>query len=261
MSTEKNSISLLCELSSIFHINNENFILEFNWHHTPVKAGQFFMIQPERSSVFLPRPISIFEYNIEQNYIKFLIVKVGKGTEELSQLQPGEKVRLTGPFGNSWAGFLPENGRAALVGGSAGVAPLAALMAELPEYNFHFFAGFKNGFKNKDEENAMLGSAKKTKKLIITAEDGINALNGRIIDFIFEPESYDVIFGCGSTMMLKALKKKCDSRNVKCFISTESRMACGVGACLGCSVRTINGNRRCCADGPIFSAGDVLFNE
>jgi dihydroorotate dehydrogenase electron transfer subunit len=174
MSTEKNSISLLCELSSIFHINNENFILEFNWHYTPPKAGQFFMIQPERSSVFLPRPISVFEYSTQQNYVKFLIVKVGKGTEELSQLQTGDKVRLTGPFGNSWAEFLPENGRAALVGGSAGVAPLAALMAEMPEYNFHFFAGFKNGFKNKDEENAMLGSAINAKKLIITAEDGVN---------------------------------------------------------------------------------------
>ena len=261
MYTAGNAKSLLCELSYISNVNRETFILQFNWHDVPPKAGQFFMLKPERSGVFLPRPISIFEYNTNQNCLKFLIVKVGKGTEELSKLQPGEKVRLSGPFGNSWADFLPENGKAALVGGSAGVAPLAALMAEMPEYDFHFFAGFKNGFKNKEEENSMLGAAVNARKLVITAEDGINALNGRIVDFLFEPENYDVIFGCGSSQMLKSLKKKCVSRNVPCFISTESRMACGVGACLGCTVHTKNGNRRCCADGPIFSAGDVLFDE
>ena len=219
------------------------------------------MIKPDRSSVYLPRPISIFEYNTSTNILKFLIAIKGKGTEELSLLNEGEKVRLTGPLGNSWADFLPENGKAALVGGSVGIAPLSALVAEKPSYFFHFFAGFRQGFPGKEEENAIMGHGVNAKKLVITAEDGKNALIGRIVDFIYEPETYDVIFGCGPTPMLHALKKKAESKNIPCFLSMESRFACGVGACLGCTIRTVNGNRCCCKHGPIFPAGDIIFDE
>jgi NAD(P)H-flavin reductase len=242
-------------------VNTEFFILNFNWNSYTPRAGQFFMLKPERGSVFLPRPISIFEYNASQNSLKFLVAKRGKGTEELSQILAGEKVRLTGPFGNAWADFLPESGKAALVGGSTGVAPLAALVAENPGYHYHFYAGFKNGFREKEEENAFLGLAVNAKKIIVTAEDNRNALGGRIVDYLFEPQNYNVIFACGSVPMLQAVKKKCVSKNVPCYLSLESRMACGTGACLGCTIKTVRGNRRCCADGPIFSAGDVLLDE
>ena len=255
--------SLLCELVNNTFINSEHFTLEFKWESTPPKAGQFFMIKPQRSSVFLPRPISIFEYNPIQKLVKFLIVKIGTGTIELSQMQPGEKARLTGPLGNAWSDFLPEmqpGFQAALVGGSAGVAPLAALVFEKPDYNFHFFAGFKNGFNEKEEENLILGCALNANKLTVTAEDGKNAVNGRIIDFIPNPQNYNVIFACGSTLMLKALKEKLSiSKEALCYVSSESRMACGVGSCLGCTIHTLNGNRRCCADGPIFPINDIIF--
>ena len=253
--------SVVCELAANLHVNGEIFIMHFNWDGHAPRAGQFFMLRPLRSSVFLPRPISVFEYNGEQKFLKFLIAKRGKGTEELSHLQAGEKVQLTGPLGNAWADFLPESGKAALVGGSVGVAPLAALMAEKPGYLFHFFAGFRQGFREKEEENAVLGFAVNAKKLVIAAEDGRNALGGRITDFLFEPENYDVLFACGPGAMLQAVKKKCEQKSVPCFLSLESRFACGVGACLGCTIRTVKGNRRCCADGPIFPAGDILFDE
>ena len=255
--------SLVCELTANSPVNEELFILHFSWNAPPPRAGQFFMLKPARTSVFLPRPISVFEYNSGQNSLKFLVAKKGKGTLELSQLRHGEKVQLTGPLGNAWADFLPESGKIALVGGGVGVAPLAALAAERPGCNFHFFAGFKNGFREKEEENAVLASAVNAKKLVITAEDGKNALNGRIVDFLFEPKSYDAIFACGPVPMLRALMKKCRAENVhrNCFFSLESRMACGVGACLGCSINTVNGSRRCCADGPIFPAGDIILDE
>jgi NAD(P)H-flavin reductase len=253
--------SQICELTQIFHINDDSFILHFNWTGPAPYAGQFFMIKPERTSVFLPRPISIFEYNEPQKLVKFLIAKRGRGTEELSMLNYGEKVRLTGPFGNKWADFLPETGKAALIGGSVGIAPLAALTAEKPGFNFHFYAGFKNGFRKKEDENAFIGSAVNAVKLVISAEDGRNALGGRIVDYLFEPQNYDVIFGCGSIPMLQAVKKKCEQKKIPCFLSLESRLACGAGACLGCTVRTVKGDKRCCAEGPIFPAGELLLNE
>jgi len=256
----KNALSI-CELASNIPVNDEVFILSFFWKGPAPQAGQFFMIKPLRSSVFLPRPISVFEYSGAQSTVKFLIAKMGKGTEELSSLQTGEKVQLTGPFGNSWADFLPDGASAALVGGGLGVAPLAALSAQMPDYGFHFYAGFRNGFNDKHEENAILGGALYSKKIVVAAEDGKNALNGRIVDFIFEIEKYDAVLACGPFAMLRAIKKKCDKHNVPCFLSLESRMACGVGACLGCTIRTLKGNVRCCTQGPIFASQEINFDE
>jgi len=254
------SCSTVCELFSNTSINDEYFVLQFVWEFKPPKAGQFFMLKPLRSSVFLPRPISIFEYNPEQKTVKFLISRRGKGTQELSQIYTGEKVQLAGPFGNCWSDFLEDNQNIALVGGSAGVAPLAALVAEKPDYQFHFYAGFKQGFREKEEEDTILGCGTRARKIIVTSEDGRNALIGKIVDFILEPESYDAVFGCGPMPMMNALKKKCEAYSIPCFLSMESRFACGIGACLGCSISALNGRRRCCKDGPIFPAGEIIFD-
>ncbi|MCL2720113.1 MAG: FAD-binding oxidoreductase [Treponema sp.] len=252
---------LTCELYENKTINDEFFILQFIWEHKAPKAGQFFMLKPLRTSIFLPRPISIFEYNQESKILKFLISKRGKGTQELSQLNPGEKVQLTGPLGNTWHDFLPENGKVLLVGGSAGVAPLAALVFEKPYFDFHLYAGFRQGFNEKYQENMMLGAGVNAKKTVISAEDGRNALIGLITDFLYDLETYDIVFGCGPLPMLNALKKKCLYKKVPCIISMESKFACGVGACLGCTIYTVNGNKRCCKEGPIFPAQEVMFNE
>ena len=259
------SNSHVCEIVSNLSINEEFFILQFVWEHPVPKAGQFFMIKPVRSSTFLPRPISICEYNPKTKIVKFLIAKRGKGTQELAMLNTGEQVLLIGPLGNAWSDFIPEtsnvNSKIGLVGGSAGVAPLSALVAEKPDLNFHFFAGFRQGFREKEEEDAILGYAVKSKKLIISAEDGKNALIGRITDFIVDIENFDVIFTCGPIPMMNAVKKRCEAKKVPCFLSMESRFACGVGACLGCTIHSVNGNKRCCKDGPIFSAGEIKFDE
>ncbi|MCL2181065.1 MAG: dihydroorotate dehydrogenase electron transfer subunit [Treponema sp.] len=253
--------SIVCDLVSNTSINGDFFILQYRWEGEAPRAGQYFMLKPLRSCVFLPRPISVFGFDNEAKMLRFLIFKRGKGTEELYNLVQGEKTLLTGPLGNAWADFLPESGRAALVGGSAGVAPLAALAAEKPDFYFEFFAGFKNGFFDKGQENAVLGSALKTKNIVVAAEDGRNAQYGQILDFIKNPEFYDVIFACGSIPMLAALKRKCQPKKVPCFISMETVFACGVGACLGCTVQTVNGNRRCCKDGPIFDSQEIIFND
>ena len=253
--------SLVCELVSNTHVNDEVFILQFLWDGYAPKAGQFFMVKPLRGSTFLPRPISVFDYDEAQKIIKFLIARRGRGTDELSQMNSGEKARLTGPLGNAWEDFLPENGMTALVGGGVGIAPLAALVSEKPDYNFHFYAGFRNGFREQDKEDAMLGGALCAKKLVVSAEDGRNAFRGRIVEYLFEPEIYRAVLACGPEPMLKAVIKKCKAESVPCYVSLEKRMACGVGACLGCTVRTAKDNRRCCLDGPIFSAQELIFDE
>jgi len=262
--------SVFCELINNTSINSEIFRLDFVWQSTaqaqlaPPKAGQFFMVKPKHSAVLLARPISVA--NIESDTVQFLVARRGRGTRELAAMRCGDEAELIGPLGNAWTDFFPmiKNGNnkpIALVGGGIGIAPLQALLCEKTEYSFDFYAGFRTGFKNQDEKTALLGPVVlETERLTLASEDGKTGLKGRIPDFL-EPEKYAAVCACGPEPMLRAVVAKCKAAGVPCFVSMERRMACGVGACLGCTVKTVNGNRRCCADGPVFNADEVIFDE
>jgi NAD(P)H-flavin reductase len=259
--------SLFCDLVSNTVINEEIFRMDFAWEGKAPKAGQFFLVRPERSSFFLGRPISVARR--EDGKISFLVARRGKGTAELAEIKPGERAELTGPLGNAWLDAIPEgalnNGSAniALVGGGIGLAPLMALGDELPRNSFDVYAGFKTGFSGDGEREQLLGPLlHNSNRFILATEDGSEGEKGRIPDF-FDPSPYAFVFACGPEPMLKAVAARCKAsgKNTNCFISMEKRMACGVGACLGCTVKTRAGNRRCCADGPIFNAAELVFDE
>jgi NAD(P)H-flavin reductase len=236
--------------------------LEFLWPGPKPEGGQFFMVKAERSGVFLGRPLSAASFKPGPNggpgVLGFLILERGQGTRELCSLRPGEKAEISGPLGNSWARAAADipQGTAAFISGGVGVAPLACYAPELGERPFDFYAGFKS------KPYGIEGI--KGRSLIIATEDGAEGLKGRIPDF-FSPASYSVVFSCGPEAMLKTVAAICEEAGVPCFISLERRMACGVGACLGCTVKTRAGdtrqNRRCCADGPIFDANMVILDE
>jgi len=299
---------MVCELVNNISINEEIFRLDFVWQSAQIKlaaskasaprAGQFFMIKPKQSSVFLGRPISVARWEpaatdqdfirrkaqgkktpyqryltgkyLESDTVSFLIARRGQGTRELAAMHTGDEAELIGPLGNAWADFLPlakdgDKKPIALIGGGIGIAPLNALLLETilretSEYRFDLYAGFRTGFKNDEEKFALLGACIEANKIVIATEDGTDGHKGLIPDFL-EPEHYAAVCACGPEPMLKAVAAKCKAAGVPCFISMERRMACGVGACLGCTVKTVSGNRRCCADGPIFKADEVIFDE
>jgi NAD(P)H-flavin reductase len=264
-------------------VNASIFSLEFLWRGSVPRAGQFFMVRPKRSSVFLGRPLSVAAWKEAAGdkgftrTVQFLVARRGKGTAELAEMNIGESAELTGPLGNAWTDFLfsanmgreGEGGEkpVALVGGGIGVAPLRALFVDdmrsaagLPNYGFAFYAGFRTGFRDMEEKQALLGPVlHEARNLVIATEDGGGGQKGLIPGFL-EPEKYAAVCACGPEPMLKAVAKRCAAARVPCFVSLERRMACGVGACLGCTVRTVNGNRRCCADGPVFNAEELVFD-
>jgi NAD(P)H-flavin reductase len=264
---------LSAELTGNTGINREIFRLEFAWHGPAPRAGQFFMIRPRRGSVLLGRPISAAGWGAGKDgskTLRFLIARRGKGTAELGELRLGEEAELTGPLGNAWTDFLPGAGEKpiALIGGGIGTAPLLALPAEEPPgVSFDFYAGFRTAFKTGEERYALLGPAALLPpgRLTLAFEDPAAPLDsphdrrGRIPGFL-DPAPYAAVFACGPEPMLKAVADKCRAAGTPCYISLERRMACGAGACLGCTVRTIAGNKRCCADGPIFPAGELIFD-
>jgi NAD(P)H-flavin reductase len=251
-----------CTVFSVSAVGPGIFRLDCSWPGGAPRPGQFFMVKPERSAVFLPRPISAAGWTEDSGgRLSFLVAERGRGTKELAALRPGECIFLSGPLGNCWEDFLPGGKTAekpvALAAGGIGIAPLLALADALARgtqkespVSFDFFAGFKAasfGLENL-----------KARSLIIASEDGSEGRRGRIPDFL-PAEQYAAVYACGPEAMLRAVRERC-GQNVPCYVSMERRMACGVGACLGCTVHTAEGNRRCCADGPIFPA-EKIFSQ
>lgn len=217
-------------------------------------AGQFYMLRAMKTGILLGRPISIFHaektpHGVE---LQFLILVKGKGTQELCALEADDKIQLLGPLGNTFA--KPEaTDKVCIVGGGIGVAPVADFSENLNPNTYDFYACFKSG--SYGLENV------KAKNLIITTDDGSVGTKGMVSAVLtaqkLKDEGYSVVYACGPTPMLAYIKSICQEANVKCWISMEARMACGMGVCLGCTIPTTEGYKRCCKDGPIFD-GTIL---
>ena len=260
--------AFLCECAASVAIAPETVSLEFVWPGFAPRAGQFFLIKPRRSGVFLGRPICVADWKGSfdtSGILRFIVARRGKGSRELADIKPGEEADLIGPLGNYWAmaDFFSDtnesSGPVALVGGGIGIAPLLALEKELAggklgSVPFDFYAGFRFapfGLESLNSENM--------RSLVIATEYGSEGLRGHVTDF-FTPAGYSAVFVCGPELMLKAVVDSCRAAGVPCYVSLEKHMACGVGACLGCTVKTAGGNRRCCVEGSIFNAGEVCFD-
>ena len=276
MNSQSAKKTCVCECTDSAFVTADIVRLEFFWPGPAPRPGQFFLIKPRRTEVFLARPISVAGWKTRkqpvpvknvgkrpvavERRLSFLVAVKGRGSRDIAAIRPSEEAELTGPLGNSWPIELIPRGPVALIAGGIGIAPLLALATELGKEPgevedgtkglvFDFYAGFRS---------VPFGQRVKARSLIIATEDGSQGLKGRITDF-FKPSGYKVVFACGPEAMLKTVAGICAAGEVPCLISMEKHMACGVGACLGCTVKTIVGNRRCCAVGPVFNALDIQF--
>ncbi len=233
-----------------------------------VEPGQFFMLRRVPSQVLLARPVSV--YRAEQGeggawQVTFLILQKGQGTAELGSLSAGDRVSLIGPLGNTFPkpadlGLAARSdGSAAIciVGGGIGVAPVAGFAATLPAKSYDFYAGFKSGSYGLEKLQAA--------RLVVATNDGSCGVKGmlpQVLDAaILRSSGYQAVYACGPEPLLAYVKKICGEAEIPCFLSMESAMACGMGACLGCTIPTTEGNKRCCADGPVFPGEILLFPE
>jgi len=263
--------AFFCECTASSFAAPDTVSLEFLWPGPPPRGGQFFLIKPRRTGVFLGRPISVAGWKPVVSdsgspaiKLRFIVAQRGQGSRELVDLRPGEEAELIGPLGNYWAqadifaDLSSEPQPIALVGGGIGIAPLLAFAAELGSTKlipFDFYAGFRSvSFGLEDL------TSQGPRSLVIATEDGSEGAKGFITEF-FSPAGYGAVFVCGPEPLLKAAGDACTASGVPCFVSLEKHMACGVGACLGCTVKTTGGNRCCCVEGPIFNAKEVCFDN
>lgn len=219
--------------------------------------GQFFMLRAKPSSVLLCRPISVFSSKKIDTIIQldFLILKRGKGTSELCDLQVTSQVDLIGPLGNTFP--QPQGFPVAIIGGGIGVAPVAGFASTLSPSSYDFYACFRTGSYGLETI--------KPSTLIITTNDGTCGIRG-MLPVVFTTDvihnnGYKAVYACGPEAMLLYVQKTCLEAKIPFYLSMESRMACGVGACLGCTIHTTEGNRRCCKDGPVFNGEKIIFNK
>lgn len=223
------------------------------------KPGQFINVYCNDSSRLLPRPISICEVNGEEIRIVYRVA--GKGTKELSGIRPGEKINVTGPAGNGYDVDMIDKTYSSvmLFGGGVGIPPMVELSKRL-KIKTDVFLGYRDClFLNEDFS--------KDAVIHIATEDGSAGTRGNVLDALkASGVDADLICACGPLPMLRAIKKYAEESGKKAYFSMEERMACGVGACLGCVCKTVEkdghskvNNTRVCADGPVFDASAIII--
>ena len=219
------------------------------------KPGQFISVYSKDRSRVLPRPISICEVDAENGRLRIVYRVVGAGTDEFSKLAAGDDIRVMGPLGN---GFFLKDKKAILVAGGIGIPPMLELAKQL-NCEKTIVVGYRDNQTFLKEDLEQYGT------VVIATEDGSVGTKGNVIDAIkAEGVTGDVIYSCGPTPMLRALKGYASDQQIECQISLEEKMACGIGACLACVCKSKDAdhhtrvhNKRICKDGPVFYAEEV----
>jgi len=229
-------------------VTEDTFLLQVESPAEP-KPGQFLMLTKPDGLLdpFLPRPISVFDW--QDGVLSLLIRVVGKGTRILSGLKRGDRVRIVGYLGNS---FPDSTGKMLFIGGGIGVAPLfyAAKVASAKDRSF--ILGFKNrGSVLMTDRFSELG------RLTVTTDDGSFGLHTFphlvLKERLESGDLPDVICTCGPKVMMNCVADVVKSYSgIELYQSYESRMACGIGACLGCRIETPGGSYLVCKEGPVF---------
>ena len=227
------------------------------------KPGQFLEIRITNDVVpFLRRPISIHQIDKENNNIEFIFQVRGKGTEILSTRNIGDEIDILGPLGSGI--FNIKNYKnIAIIGGGIGIFPLYEIVKSAPD---DVVTNTYLGFRNKELVTLEKEFKEASSYFVLTTDDGSYGKDGFAINYLkedIESKNIDAIFACGPLPMLRAVKKLAEEKNIPCQISLEERMACGVGVCLGCAVKTAKSSLESpeyihvCKAGPVFDANLV----
>lgn len=224
------------------------------------KPGQFISVYTQDKSALLPRPISICETDVANNRLRIVYRVAGKGTAEFSRYKTGHRVDILGTLGNGFPLEKAEGKRLFLMGGGIGIPPMLSVAKAIKNVaSVDVIVGYR------DKELFLVEDLEKYASVHAATEDGSVGTKGTVMNVIEEKKlEADIIFACGPMPMLRVIKKYAAENKIAAYISLEERMACGVGVCLGCVVKTTKtdhhshvNNARICTDGPVYNAEDV----
>ena len=222
---------------------------------TPEGPDQFVHVKCGHSRL-LRRPISICDW--EENLLRIVFEVRGEGTEWLSRRKAGDRLDVLGPLGRGFR--MDREGRYLLVGGGIGVPPMLGCAK--------WTAGRSTavlGFRSADRAMLSEDFQKSCKEIFLCSDDGSIGRHGfvdaQVRDILEKDKDFTEVLACGPKPMLKNVAAVAAGFGVPCQVSMEERMACGVGACLGCAIQMADGTmQHVCKDGPVFDAGEVDWN-
>ena len=238
------------EITSNVRLTESVFQMELKGDVSGIKCGQFVNIL--LGGLYLRRPISVCDLNGD---ILTLVYKVvGKGTEKMSLMKEGEKLDVLTELGNGYDLSVSGNSPL-LIGGGVGVPPMYLCAKRLIEGGKQVSVIL--GFNTKDEifyeeEFKKLGA-----KVYVTTVDGSYGEKG-FVTTVMEKLDYSYFYTCGPEPMLKAVY---NTSKTSGQFSFEERMGCGFGACMGCSCKTLYGNKRICKDGPVLVKEEIIWEK
>ena len=222
-------------------------------------AGQFLHIACGEG-LLLRRPISVcmVQEDEPQDTARVVFEVRGEGTKWLAQRQVGDKVNVLGPLGNGFT--VTPNDRLLLVGGGIGVPPLLGQAAFTAKNSTAVL-----GFRSADRAMLVEDYRDYCEAVYLCSDDGSLGRHGfvdaQLKDILEKDKNFTALLACGPKPMLKNVAKVAAEYGVPCQVSLEERMACGVGACLGCAVQMADGTmKHVCKDGPVFDAKEVDWN-
>lgn len=245
------------------NIKENYFLLELDAKKIARQAlpGQFVHVRVASvSAPLLRRPISI--HSVDKN-LKLLYEVKGKGTEVLSHRKPREMLDIIGPLGNGFK--IPDARCLILVAGGMGIAPLYFLAQKLKQIaDDRLQIIVLIGSKTKNKVMGVSEFKKLGCKVEIATEDGSLGKKGLVTDSLKKELStvnsqQSTVYSCGPKPMLAAVAKVVAKKKIPTQVSLEEFMGCGIGACLGCVIKTKDGQKRVCKDGPVFDAQDIEF--
>lgn len=226
--------------------------------------GQFVNVKCcEGLNTLLRRPVSICTVNREAATFDLVFQVKGKGTGYLSRIEKNEEINIIGPLGRSFH-LSDEYGKIAVIGGGIGIFPLLFLLQSVEKAQKTAFLGFrdKNAIVLEDEFR------KAADTVHISTDDGSIGYRGMVTDLLkmsLNENKYDIIYACGPVPMLREVSKTAYNASIRCQVSLEQRMGCGIGACLVCACKTRTGDgwdySHVCKDGPVFWSSEVIFDE
>ncbi len=219
-------------------------------------AGQFVGIYADRDSLLLPRPISICEIEADKGILRFVYQKIGKGTEYFSKLKACDSIKILGPSGNGY--MLNDNiSEHIIVGGGIGIPPLLELTKRLK--------GKKSAVLGFRSSSFLVDEFKKyADDVYIASDDGSVGFKGNAVELLKSLKiKGKMIYSCGPRAMLRSLSIYAHQEGIPCQVSMEERMACTIGACVGCSIKIKNDDdwiyKKVCKDGPVFDSEEVIW--
>jgi dihydroorotate dehydrogenase electron transfer subunit len=224
--------------------------------------GQFYMIETGSSyDPLLKRPFSYLRTTPDG--IQFLYTVRGKGTHLMSGFQAERTVRIIGPLGNGYT----KPGRTStpvLIAGGTGIASIYSLAEEIPGKAYVLY-----GARCREDlimQSEIQRLQQKDVVCVDCTDDGSCGLKGTVVEVLDKLLTTDlseipppILYACGPGPMLQSLSQLALKKGLKGFFSLEEHMACGFGACLGCAVRTVKGNKRVCKEGPVFPIEEIVW--